>query len=83
MEGDVTTGYDVAGGLEQTPSLPKQNYRPGWSTTFIAKNVNNARPAYFKFFRQPGNGSVAKADTNFISTGEAGESPPASRKKDS
>ena len=58
-DGDNTAGFDVGGGLEQTPGLPKKNYRPGWSTTFIAKTVTNVRPTYFKFFQAPGNGPVA------------------------
>ena len=58
MEGDDTTGFDVGGGLEQTPGLAQRNYRPGWSTTYTEEAVADARPAYFKFYRQPGNGPV-------------------------
>jgi hypothetical protein len=57
-EGDNTTGFDVGGGLEQTPGLSKKNYRPKWSLDFEAKNVTNVRPVLFKFYRQPGNGPV-------------------------
>ena len=30
-EGESTKGYDIDGGLEQTPGLPKKNYKPGWA----------------------------------------------------
>lgn len=58
-EGDATSGYDVGGGLEQTQGVNGRNYKPSWSLTYTPKAVSGARPAYFKFFRQPGNGPVS------------------------
>jgi hypothetical protein len=57
-EGDDVQGYDVAGGLEQTPGLPRRNYRPGWALRFTYEPVPGVRPSYFKFFRVPGDGPV-------------------------
>ena len=58
MEGDSTKGFDVGGGLENTPGLKRANYRPMWATKFAYCPVNGGRPAYFKFYKQPGTGKV-------------------------
>jgi hypothetical protein len=46
-EGDPTAGFDAKGGLEQTPGLPKKNYRPGWSLACQLQSVAGIREAYF------------------------------------
>lgn len=43
---------------EQTPGLPARNYIPRWAPSLIPAKVAGARPAYFKFYRAPGNGPV-------------------------
>lgn len=57
-EGDATDGFDIGGGLEQVPPLTYRTYRPRWALRYEAENVDGARPAYFKFYREPGDGPV-------------------------
>lgn len=57
-EGDDTSGYDTGGGLEWTPGLDERNYAPSWSETMARSYVVGSRQAYYKFYRQWGNGSV-------------------------
>jgi len=49
---------DTRGGLEQTPDVPRRNYRPGWSTTFERRAVDGVRESHYKFYRAPGDGRV-------------------------
>jgi hypothetical protein len=57
-EGQNTTGFDVAGGLETTSGLNAQHYRPGFATTYEARDVTGVRPAYYRFFRSTQTGHV-------------------------
>ena len=57
-EGESTDGYSVGGGLEWTPGLEDRNYRPSWAVEFPRGYVPGAAPKRFKFYRQPGNGTV-------------------------
>lgn len=59
-DGD-TKGWDVGGGLEQTPGLDSRNYSPGFANgpkKFPQNHVPGARDYIFKFYTQPGNGRV-------------------------
>ena len=53
-QGQSTDGYDVGGGLEETPGLNSPNYRPGWAATFKPKPVQGVRPRLFRFYEAPG-----------------------------
>lgn len=57
-EGDNTAGYDVGGGLEDTPGLDDRNYAPSWVDTHYRCYVDGARQAYYKFYRPSGFGPV-------------------------
>lgn len=50
--------FDTKGGLEKTPGLPKENYKPGWANTFPRVSVEGIRETHYKFYRQPGSGKV-------------------------
>ena len=58
-EGESTKGYDVGGGLEQTPGLGNKNYKPSWSLTFERIFNDDVREIYYKFYKAPGNGPVS------------------------
>lgn len=53
-KGQPTAGYDVGGGLEETPGLNSPNYRPGWAATYEPKPVQGVRPRFFRFYEAPG-----------------------------
>jgi hypothetical protein len=50
-EGESTQGYDCGGGLEQTDGLSKKNYKPSWAKGNTPLQIDEVRPAYFKFFK--------------------------------
>lgn len=62
-KGDKTAGVVVGGGLETVDGVTQngkavRNYRPGWTLTFDRETVTGVPEASFKFYRQPGSGSV-------------------------
>lgn len=50
-EGQPTSGFNVAGGLELVPPLVARNYVPGWAQTMNVVHVSGVRPDYFKFYK--------------------------------
>ncbi len=57
-EGEVTSGFDVGGGLEQSGDLPKKNYRPGYAKHFSPVKIPEVRDKFFRVYRFPGNEPV-------------------------
>ncbi len=51
--GQPTHGYDVGGGLEETPGLNTPNFRPGWAATYEPRPVQGVRPRLFRFYEAP------------------------------
>ena len=52
-QGQPTAGYDVGGGLEETPGLNSPNYRPGWAATYEPRPVQGVRPRFLRFYEAP------------------------------
>ncbi len=59
-KGDPTRGYDVAGGLEQspTPDGTINNYRPEFAADYPSVSIPGVDSMYFRVYQQPGNGHV-------------------------
>jgi hypothetical protein len=53
MEGELLRGFDTGGGLEHTPGLPRQNYRPGWAAQYDGVDIVGVRATHYKFYRSP------------------------------
>ena len=53
-EGDITTGYDIGGGLHEVLGISKKVYFPSFTKTLEwVRDIYNVRSAYFMFYRQP------------------------------
>lgn len=49
-EGQATSGFDVAGGLELIPPLTERNFAPSWAKTMRLVEIANVRPHMYKFY---------------------------------
>jgi hypothetical protein len=50
-EGESSEGFDVAGGLEQSGTLSKKNFRPSWANTLQEVTIPGVRVEFYRFFK--------------------------------